>query len=390
MKREPFLYAIAFTVDGCFAVVGLCVPLLALSIGATYDDLGGIYATQSIAYSITCFALSRWSDRVGYRRLMTLSTGAIALLFLGFLAVDRVWQLFLLAVLIGTMLAGFWPSLQAWLGRGKDRRRLLGAVGRFNVAWSFGFLVGPTLGGVLYAMNPRQVFVLASAVVGLVFAALLLGRIRDNAEAPADSPEHDTLAAARRYLPVAWIANFATFYAVGTVRSLFPKLATDLGIGPAALGYLMGLIGLGQVISFLVLWRTDRWQFRLAPLATIQGLAVAALALFAATGATAVFGLGMLVCGVLIGTTFTSSIFYSLHARGSGGRRAGIHEGIVGTGVFLGPLAGGLVAEHVGARAPYLVAMAVLVAAFAVEAYLLWRSRPQPAAAPAPVSCGSP
>lgn len=375
MKKEPFLYAISFLVDGSFAVVGLCVPLLAMSVGATYDDLGGLRATQSIAYTLGCFALARWSDRIGYRRLMTLSTGAIAVFFLGFLAVDQVWHLFLLAALIGPMLAGFWPCMQAWLGRGKDRRQLLSSLGRFNVAWSLGFVIGPTLGGVLYAMDPSHVFLLASGTVGLVFAALLWGRFTDGVASAAETPERDTLGAARRFLPVAWVANFATFYAVGTVRSLFPKLATDLGIGPESLGYLMSLIGLGQLVTFVVLSHTDRWQFRLLPLALIQGLAAAALAVFAVTGSMALFGLGMLICGVLIGTTFTSSIFYSLHAHGAGGRRAGIHEGIVGTGVFLGPLAGGFIAEYVGARAPYHVAILVLAGAFVVEAGLLWHSR---------------
>jgi len=376
MKKEPFLYAISFLVDGSFAVVGLCVPLLAMGVGATYDDLGGIRATQSIAYSLGCFLLARWSDRIGYRRLMTFSTGAMALLFLGFLAVDRVWHLFLLACLIGPMLAAFWPCLQAWLGQGKARRQLLSALGGFNVAWSLGFVVGPTLGGTLYAMDPHHVFVLASAVIAVVFAGLLLGRFADGDAAPPDAPEHETLAAARRFLPVAWVANFATFYAVGTVRSLFPKLATDLGIAPDMLGYLMSLIGLGQLCTFVVLAHTDRWQFRLAPLAAIQAAAAVALALFAATGALALFALGMLACGLLIGTTFTSSVFYSLHAHAAGGQRAGIHEGIVGTGVFLGPLVGGFIAEHVGARAPYHVAILILICAFLVEAGLLWNSRP--------------
>ena len=377
MKKEPFLYAISFTGQICISTLALSVPLLALSIGGTYDDLGGLGAAGSVAYTLSCFAVGRWSDRVGYRRLMALSTGVLPILYLGYLIVDRVWQLFLIAVLIGPAMAAFWPCVQAWLGQGNGRRQLLGFLGRFNVAWAIGALLGPVVAGVLHAASPHLAYVLVSAVTAIVFISLLLVRIRDQPTATEDDDGGHSLAAARRFLPIAWTANFATFYTLGTVRSLFPKLGTDLSLGPELIGYIMSLVGLGQVVTFLLLSRTDRWQFRLAPLAVLQLVAVASLAGFTMTSSSLFFALGMLVSGVLIGATFTASIFYSLHARGPGGRRASIHEGVVGTGVFLGPLVGGLVAEHVSARAPYLVAMAVLMGALAIEVYLLWRSRPE-------------
>jgi MFS family permease len=382
MRKEPFLYIIAFLVDGSFAVVGLCVPLLAMSIGATYDDLGAMSATGALAYSLGCFAVGRVSDRFGYRRFMSIACVGVALIFLTYPLVSAVWQLFVLAALTGPLLAGFWPCLQAWLGRGKDRRQLLGAVGGFNVAWSLGFLVGPAAAGFMYSLDPHHVFHLAAAAAALVFAALLFLRLRDDANTvPADDSELHSLAAARHFLPVAWVANFATFVAVGSVRSLFPKLATDLGISTSLLGILLALIGLGQVTMFVILARTERWQFRGAPMVAIQALAMAGLLGFAYGTSTACFAVAMVLQGLLIGATFTSSIFYSLHAKGSEGKRTGIHEGIIGSGVFLGPLVGGLVAEHVGPRAPYLVAAGVLAAAVLVELLLLRRANvAQPAA----------
>lgn len=374
MKKEQLIYAIAFLMDGSSALVGLYVPLLAMEIGGTYDDLGGIRATGAVVYSLSCFIVGRFSDRVGYRRFMTLSGLTVSLLILGYLLVDRVWQLFLLGALTGVMLSGFWPCMQAWLGQGKDRGQLLGAVGRFNVSWSLGILVGPVLGGVLYAIDPAKGFALGAGLVGCVFFALLLVRVREETAAGGERAEITTFAAARRFLPVAWTANFATFFSVGVVRSLFPKLATDLGIGPELLGWLLAMIGLGQVIGFLLVSRTDRWQFRLGPLVAFQALAMVGLGAFAFGSHSGLFAAGMLTHGLLIGMTFTSSIFYSLHALGAGGKRTGIHEGIIGSGVFVGPLVGGLVAEYVGARAPYLVAIGVQCCALALEVYLVKRN----------------
>jgi len=373
MRKEPFLYVVTFVVDGCFALVGICVPLLAMRLGGTYDDLGAIHAIGALAYSLTCFAAGRLADRVGYRRLMTVSSLIVALSFLCYLRVTRIWQMFVLAGVSSAAIAGFWPSLQAWLGKGKDRRELLRSVGRFCVAWSLGFLVGPALGGALYAADPARVFALGGTLVGVVFLVFCLVRVREEVGRGGGPAESATLAASRRFLPIAWTANFATFFTGGMIRSLFPKLATDLGIAPGSLGRLMGLVGLAQMVGFLLMSRTDRWQFRLAPLAGVQLLALAGLGTFVFGRSAEVFVWGLLIHGLLTGATFTASIFYSLHAEGPGGRRTGIHEGIVGSGFLLGPLAGGFMAEYVGPRTPYLLAAGVVLCGLGVQVWLLRR-----------------
>ncbi|MEW6750172.1 MAG: MFS transporter [Candidatus Latescibacterota bacterium] len=379
MPKEPFLYAISFLQDLCLAVTGLCVPLLALQLGGTYDDLGIIGAAGSCAYSLGCFTVGRLADSMGYRRLMAASALAACGVFAAYLAATRIWHLLVLAGLSGLALSGFWPCLQAWLGQGKGRRQLLRAIGSFNVAWSLGFLVGPAVAGRLYTVAPASAFGLVAGVGLLVFLALCVVPVRDGV-GPPSCPEAGTLAAARHFLPVAWAANFVTFFATGSVRSLFPKLGTDLGIEPVTLGMLLSVIGLAQTLMFALVARTERWQFRLGPLAAVQGLAAAGLWLLALASSPLLLALALLLQGMLIGATFTASIFYSLHAEGPGGRRTAVHEGLVGSGVFVGPLAGGLVAEHLGPRAPYLLASAVLLCAVLVEAHLL-RRRTVPAAA---------
>jgi MFS family permease len=57
-----------------------------------------------------------------------------------------------------------------------------------------------------------------------------------------------------------------------------------------------------------------------------------------------------------------------------------VHEGIGGSGIFVGPLLGGLAAEHLGPRAPYFLASAVLLGAVLLEAHLLRRTTPAAAA----------
>ena len=368
MKKDTFLYISAFLMDSCFAIVGVCVPLHALQFGATYDDLGWISTCGAFAYSLTSLVSGRLSDRMGYRPVMTIACIFLVLAFVGYLGVNRIWHFVVLSVLVGVAIAHYWPPMQAWLGRGKSRDRLLPALGRFNVAWTLGVCIGPAAGGELFEFHPFSGFILGGFLVVLLFAGLLVVPILESESGAAGGgAKRSVTATAGHFLPLALLANFATFFAIGLVRALFPKLATDLGFSPSLLGYLLALIALTQLAVFYFMSRTDRWQFRMSPIIFAQLLAAFGLGLIGIGTQPIIFACGFLLLGGLIGVTFTASIFYSLYAEGPGGRRTGIHEAIVGSGFLFGPLLGGLVAEHFNARLPYLMGSMVILVTIGIQ-----------------------
>ena len=375
MRKAPFLYLSAFLMDGGLALIGLCMPLLAMRVGGTYDDLGALRATHALTYTIGAFWLGRLADRIGYQRSMAACCLLLVPIFASYYYVTAVWQLFALALLTGTATSAYWPSLQAWLAQGQNRGGLRRIIGGFNMSWSFGMIVGPGLAGALYAAYADFSFVLVALLCATLFVAIGLMRVREEDRRETSETEAASLAAARVFLPVAWIANFSTFFATGIIRSLFPKLATDLGVQTAHLGYLIALIGLAQFTTFALISRTDRWQFRFWPLALVQLSAIAGLATLAFGTSLVAFAAGLLLQGVMIGFTFTASGFYSLHSTSPGGRRIGIHETILGSGNLVGPLAGGLIGEYIGARAPYLLAAGVITIALLAQAIYLRRAR---------------
>ena len=276
--------------------------------------------------------------------------------------------LFFLSVLTAVAIAHYWPPMQAWLGRGKPRDRLLPALGRFNVAWTLGVCIGPAAGGELFEFHPFSGFILGGVFVGLLFVGLLAVPISESGPDTTHSRAKRSVAApSGHFLPLALLANFATFFAIGLVRALFPKLATDLGISPSLMGHLLALTALTQLAVFYFMSRTDRWQFRVSPIIFAQLLASFGLGLIGTGTQPIVFACGFLLLGGLIGMTFTASIFYSLYAEGPGGRRTGIHEAIVGSGFLFGPLLGGLVAEHFNARLPYLMGSIVILVTIGIQ-----------------------
>jgi MFS family permease len=369
MKKDPFLYVATFLMDGLIGVIGLCVPLLALRLGATYDDLGAIGAVSSLVYALACLVSGRLSERLGYRRSTALASAAVALSVACYPRATRVLHLIALYTLTWVCLSCYWPALQAWLGSGKGRRDLLRGLGRFNISWALGLLVGPAVGGSLYAMDLDWPFLIAAGAIGLLSLFIVFLRLQAPPQAPAsEAPPED--AASDHFLRLAYVANFATFFATGTVRSLFPKFASDLGIAPGPLGLLMALIGLAQVVTFFLVARADRWQFRLSPLVASQVAGAAGLLTLAFGASPGVFAVGLLAHGALTGLTFTASIFYSLFVRNPGSRRTGLHEAVVGGGFFLGPLLGGIAAEHLGPRSPYLLSAAFILLAVGLQAGL--------------------
>ncbi len=369
MKKESFLYGLAFLMDGCMAVVGLCVPLVALQLGATYDDLGLIGGVGAAIYSLCCLFSGRLADRFGYRRIMAGATLMVGFVYVGYLFIHHIWHLVLLAGAMSLAISHFWPPLQAWLGRGKTRGNLLRDLGRFNVAWSLGFLIGPLVGGFMFETRPNSAFLLGIFLMGVMFVAFIILDIQEGDDEQSQEML-ETIPLARKFLPMAFVANFATFFSIGTVRSLFPKLATDLGIEPGLLGVLMALIGLAQLTAFYLMSKTDVWQFRRGPLMVAQGMACVGLLMMGVGTHPGVFAVGLLLIGLLAGVTFTASIFYSLYTQGPGGRRTGFHEAIVGSGFLFGPLLGGITGEHLGARAPYGLAVLVILGAIVVQALM--------------------
>jgi MFS family permease len=369
MRKEPLLYAISFAIDTGFGVVGIAVPLFALHLGATYDELGLIGAVSFLVYSLGSIVSGRLSERLGYRHTMIVaSVFAVPILIL-FNFTSTVIQILLLSGVIRLSLAGLWPPMQAWLGRGKDGSELLKTLGKYNVCWGLGIFVGPLVGGALYGVGTNTPFISVAILMGLISLLLITLRVHDRKgeELPKDPTQRQSYA--RRFLPIALTANFAGFFSAGAVRALFPKLTSDLGMSSDTLGILLSLIGVAQVIVFILVTRNSRWEFKFGPLATMQILAAFGLLFLVFGDTTIAFAISMLLLGAALGTTFTASIFYSLLS-GGGGRRTGIHESIIGGGYFLGPLVGGIAAQHVGSRAPYVIAAAVMLIVVLFQTYL--------------------
>ena len=166
-----------------------------------------------------------------------------------------------------------------------------------------------------------------------------------------------------------------SWFLLGVIRNLFPKLGTELGFSSGIIGFFIFLMILAQTIMFFTLGRTQKWHYRLFPIILFQAFAVIALFVMAFSQSGMYFMAAMVFLGLSTGMTYFSSIFYSLYGFIDKGKKSGIHEAVIGTGAFFGPLIGGLFASRFGIRAPYITSALLLTAAMAIEATLFRRKR---------------
>jgi MFS family permease len=361
----------------------IAIPLYASLLGASVFELGIVGTLFSLFYALCCPFSGVASDRLGRRGILTLGCLFTALSF-SLMGMTHSMGFFLaLNALAGSTVALAWPTLMAWFAETQGKGALGRKLGSFNVAMSLGMTIGPFLGGMLFEMSPSWPF-WAAGILTLPIPFLLAGvpsrRDGRSQPQPVQTPSYASapiaLEVQRTFLYIGWTANFVGWFSHNTVRSLFPQLATDLGVTPGRIGLLLGLLRLMQTTAYAVMSRRDGWRFRLGPLLLWQALALSGLLLLFCGRSAGTFGIAFLPIGVLMGVTFQSSLYYSLQGGEEQGKRSGWNESILAGGGLLGPLLGGIIGEPFGLQAPYLLlCLPVMILGMGLEVWLLRRAR---------------
>lgn len=190
--------------------------------------------------------------------------------------------------------------------------------------------------------------------------------------------DEDAPANYKFFLYAAWVSNFVSWFNLGVMRNLFPKLGTELGFSAVLIGTLIFIMAFAQTAAFFILGKTHKWHYKLGVVVLFQFFAFLSLWVFAFSSGVLYFAIAAVFLGLSAGVTYFSSIFYSLRGSENKGRRSGLHEGVIGTGALFGPLAGGFFAAKFGIRAPYVTAAIVLAAAMLAEIALINGIHKQP------------
>jgi len=318
------------------------------------------FTLHQLAENLSKAAGGLLAERLGYGLTVTLAaaTGLLALLLTP--RADSAWILWTLGALWGLTFSSLYPGLMTLASRiarpGMDARALAFTLS-LVMPWVGLGLVGV---GQVAQRHPLQALYLLRAAQGLALL-VALSLVRFRIPVPPPSRERYPLYRLLLFVPAA----FGQTFAPGLVSLFLLRFAKEeLGLEPLALG---GLLVLGGGAAFLLLPFTGRLVDRRGyQAALVLGLFLLALVM-------ARLGTGPhpyeLPAAALLG-----GLGFSLFLPGWNGllaknlpqeNRAAIWGSLMtveGLGLALGPVAGGLLWEAFGLRAPFLAGSGIFLA----------------------------
>jgi len=239
-----------------------------------------------------------------------------------------------------------WPAIETLVSE-RAGASLPTRIGIYNVTWAAGGAVGYFTTGILLEKLgmaslfwlPLGLTVVQMALLSL--AARWLKEEEDDCRRRVErAPSSARPADADRFLRMAWFANPFSYVAINTVIPLIPYIAERLSLSTAMAGIVCSLWMFARLAAFVAFWQWQGWHYRFRWLA---GSFVLMIVCF--FGLLMAQSVGMLLSaevgfGLSIGLIYYSSLYYSMHVPERQGSNAGLHEAMLGTGLFVGPAVG--------------------------------------------------
>jgi len=207
------------------------------------------------------------ADRFDRRRVASIAFVAEGICSIGIALYARsqptaVWPIFVLGAIFGTCRAFAVPATRSMPVNVAPDGQLPRVAALSSTAWQAASIVGPVIGGVMYAVGPSWPFVVAAGMCFASATCYSFVRFRRPQEIRKDRPTFQAAIAGFRFVrrtPLLLGAIALDLFAVlfGGAVALLPAIAEKrLGVGPVALGFLRAAGGLGAAtMAILLAWR---------------------------------------------------------------------------------------------------------------------------------------
>lgn len=344
---------------------GFVVPFLTLYLTSQRALPVGRAATMVSLFGAGSFLAQlvggELADRIGRRPVMLLSLLAapVAMVTLGF---ARSLPLIAAATLaLGFLTDLYRPAVSAAVADLVAPAARTRAFGFLYWAINLGFAVAPVVAGILAGYSYLALF-LGDAATTFAFGLIVLLGLRETrpaAAARAAGPALRSRLARLGRAPVllvfsALACGFGLIYMQGQVT--LPIDMQAKGLGPRDYGLAIAVNGLLIVlVSLPVGHHAGRWP-RFTAMAAAAGLAGLGFGAHAMAGTLTLYAVAVAIwtCGEILAATIAPAIIADLAPIDLRGLYQGVFGASWGLAHFLGPLAGGWVLQHQGARALWL------------------------------------
>jgi MFS family permease len=280
-----------------------------------------------------------------------------------------VWPVFAVLVLFGSARAFMMPASQAVLKNLVPNEAFSQAVALSSSSFHVAVIAGPVLGGLLYALGPATVYMVAAAL--LVLSTITMALTRSAPQIMNTAPvSWSTLLEGIRFVwsrPIVLGAISLDLFAVlfGGATALLPAYAHDiLHTGPTGLGWLRTAPGAGAAICSIALAffpirrRVGAWMFGGV---AVFGLATLTLG-WTANFSVALIALCLLGAGDMVSVYIRHLLVQYETPDNIRGRVSAVNSVFIGASNELGEFESGITAGWLGlVRAIFLGGAATLV-----------------------------
>lgn len=302
-------------------------------------------ALYGLVYIFAAWQGGAFAQRFGCRLSLCLGFAGIAVAMITGMVLDSAAGQVVVLALWTVSVCFIWPALEAIVSEG-DGVNLSDMVGYYNITWALGGAVAYFSGGMLLEhLGLQSLFWLPLCIVALQLPLIPLAvslakrektAVRGAAVAAPAQPPADS----RQFLHLAWLANPLAYVAINTVIPLIPSISVNLRLSTGSAGILCSLWMFARLAAFVFLWRWTWWHYRFRFLAVSFAVMVVGFA-----GIVLARSLWMLLAaqvffGLSVGLIYYSSLYYSMHVSDKRGAHGGLHEAMIGAGLFLGPACG--------------------------------------------------
>lgn len=331
--------AIYFLTEGRFAFTKADNLYLAVAFGVCY--VVGAFASHPVAH------------KIGERRVVY---GCISLL-LGLHVLMAAWlgpwrgsfpdstnYAFIFAgnMAVGLLHGMKWPVIESYVSAGLTARQTFSLVGRFCFAWASAVPLALAMAGPLIEIHVSLLFILPA---GLNIAAMLLlyGLPPRPMHMPHDHPHRPDAASLKRMRELLLGGRYqllASYCLMWILVAVVPSILSSMGQPIKLATPIAAALDVCRVGAFVLLARFHGWHEKLWPLAAAMALLPAGFAAVLLAPSVPVLLVGEVIFGTAAGVIYYASLYYALVVKNASVDAGGAHEGLIGLGFAIGPMAG--------------------------------------------------
>ena len=261
------------------AITGLAVPIIAATIlSVTAFEFALLTTAGRLPFIVLSLPAGVWVDRLRRRPILIVAdlgrALALATIPMAFaLGVLSIWQLYVIALVVGALTVFFDVAYQSYLPSLVDRDQLVEGNAKLQITQSAAELLGPGIAGALIGLLTAPFAMLIDAL-SFLWSAAFVAWIRkpeppvvphdEAAQGPKPSMRTDIAAGLRYVTGHAWLRPIAAATGLG---NLFGQMAyaifvlylvRDLGLTAAQIGIAFSLGSFGVLLGALIASRVAR------------------------------------------------------------------------------------------------------------------------------------